>query len=178
MWFAFNSGYYDLWLQPTYYFILANHCCDLLSILDITIFDYNESFCAMVVVSVVICFQFWILRSLITTVVVRFMCSWLLWFAFNSGYYDLWLQPKRGNKEKRTVVICFQFWILRSLITTVVKCSYIILMLWFAFNSGYYDLWLQHVIIKNEQAISCDLLSILDITIFDYNYTTSFKWDI
>ena len=143
MWFAFNSGYYDLWLQ------LCPICgyefpgCDLLSILDITIFDYNT--------------------------LPSSHRPQPLWFAFNSGYYDLWLQQMitkktmtyscdllsilditifdYNNENEREiswlVVICFQFWILRSLITTTQQ----------ALNEIY----------------SCDLLSILDITIFDYN---------
>ena len=92
--------------------------CDLLSILDITIFDYNIWETIVKKDLVVICFQFWILRSLITTPVIKYRPSTLLWFAFNSGYYDLWLQPKKQKYARSTVVICFQFWILRSLITT------------------------------------------------------------
>ena len=144
MWFAFNSGYYDLWLQQGYFVTLTFSSCDLLSILDITIFDYNQLEAVLIKIGVVICFQFWILRSLITTDVVKSNNSLVLWFAFNSGYYDLWLQHEWVKADERLscdllsilditifdyntilwtkvrllVVICFQFWILRSLITT------------------------------------------------------------
>ena len=169
MWFAFNSGYYDLWLQLILQLIM--------------------------VCTVVICFQFWILRSLITTFLGQTVSRLWLWFAFNSGYYDLWLQlsflessinggcdllsilditifdyniQKWRHKHPR-VVICFQFWILRSLITTLSLIHIPMLTLWFAFNSGYYDLWLQPNVAALVPTGGCDLLSILDITIFDYN---------
>ena len=194
--------------------------CDLLSILDITIFDYNIIRVIHQATLVVICFQFWILRSLITTkfgktdiidllwfafnsgyydlwlqLLLQLYRLQMLWFAFNSGYYDLWLQQwKRiwwwtGSCDLLSilditifdynidwlantlsaVVICFQFWILRSLITTFFKRGWWVHQLWFAFNSGYYDLWLQQPAIIRVLQLSCDLLSILDITIFDYN---------
>ena len=144
LWFAFNSGYYDLWLQQMITKKTMTYSCDLLSILDITIFDYNNENEREIRWLVVICFQFWILRSLITTHLLFYFSKSLLWFAFNSGYYDLWLQRiflcnggsvccdllsilditifdyNSGGKIYvfLTVVICFQFWILRSLITT------------------------------------------------------------
>ena len=113
------------------------------SILDITIFDYNLPVWFYKALFVVICFQFWILRSLITTILPAFLicrCCDLLSilditiFDYNCGFKAI---------HDHVVVICFQFWILRSLITTILVSSVLNLSLWFAFNSGYYDLWLQ-----------------------------------
>ena len=56
-------------------------CCDLLSISVLTIFDNNRLGIRLGFSSVVICFQFQFLRSLITTTVIekdaRFSCDLL-----------------------------------------------------------------------------------------------------
>ena len=143
--------------------------CDLLSIFIITIFDNNGKSLDMYHFFVVICFQFLLLRSLTTTLHNSWKLGLLLWFAFNFYYYDLWQQrglwksfgsrccdllsifiitifdnnivfTKPINWE---VVICFQFLLLRSLTTTSLHIAKIGLLLWFAFNFYYYDLWQQ-----------------------------------
>ena len=118
---------------------------------------------------VVICFQFLLLRSLTTTILYPLVATWLLWFAFNFYYYDLWQQLRYNEfghpyscdllsifiitifdnnkfltmKFHRVVVICFQFLLLRSLTTTSNR--------------------------QEERLYGCDLLSIFIITIFDNN---------
>ena len=143
LWFAFNSGYYDLWLQLCRFCNAKTPCCDLLSILDITIFDYNRNFWLKYCTAVVICFQFWILRSLITTgstdLYDKLSCDLLSILDITIFDYNM----QELILQWCGVVICFQFWILRSLITTSP--------------------------VGDQPSASCDLLSILDITIFDYN---------
>jgi len=115
----------------------------LLSISDLTIFDNNLVRGACFDVTVVICFQFLILRSLITTYALKgaviLGCDLL-------SISDLTIFDNNKPalvKLAHAVVICFQFLILRSLITTQATIKHL--------------------------KTSCDLLSISDLTIFDNN---------
>ena len=74
------------------------------------------------------------------------------------------------------VVICFQLLVLRSLNTTCRICTNITWRLWFAFNYWYYDLWIQRHYFRLVNDISCDLLSITGITIFEYNIKQGRYW--
>ena len=175
--------------------------CDLLSILDRTIFDNNSLLRKASAFAVVICFQFLIGRSLTTTLLFSTFLQLQLWFAFNSWSDDLWQQQHKRmllsffscdllSILDRTifdnnnsimfgtaldVVICFQFLIGRSLTTTDSAWITPTKWLWFAFNSWSDDLWQQHVDADTLSVTSCDLLSILDRTIFDNN--TAFPKD-
>ena len=144
LWFAFNYWYYDLWIQLNSASLFSPFCCDLLSITGITIFEYNFLYLSMMVYRVVICFQLLVLRSLNTTLLQSQMTLFLLWFAFNYWYYDLWIQRGVGNLEVKH-------------------------RLWFAFNYWYYDLWIQLKQVFVSALQCCDLLSITGITIFEYN---------
>ena len=224
LWFAFNFWSYDLWIQLMHCWRCADNSCDLLSISDLTIFEYNPwppgCSCPAVVICfqflilrslnttpftnpslwtgcdllsisdltifeyngwlntihdkiVVICFQFLILRSLNTTNALLNYDILMLWFAFNFWSYDLWIQHQSHSYTPCAVVICFQFLILRSLNTTFCNRSGLPAWLWFAFNFWSYDLWIQQVFTGAYQIIGCDLLSISDLTIFEYNFDRS-----
>ena len=67
LWFAFNFYYYDLWQQLRRLWLARAWGCDLLSIFIITIFDNNSGERPINSLTVVICFQFLLLRSLTTT---------------------------------------------------------------------------------------------------------------
>ena len=123
MWFAFNYWYYDLWIQPLFR-VLNTH-------------------------QVVICFQLLVLRSLNTTPILINDnvngCDLLSITGITIFEYNI----IKFRKQTKIVVICFQLLVLRSLNTTMNIGDTKALMLWFAFNYWYYDLWIQQNILIN-----------------------------
>ena len=165
MWFAFNLFFDDIWYNIywcrccrnrvviCFQFVLwryliqcrqikssTHYCCDLLSICSLTIFDTIRR-CGI-------------------------RPAYMLWFAFNLFFDDIWY----NNAAERTwillVVICFQFVLWRYLIQllrTVLNTSSVVICFQFV-------LWrylIQYTFKPVHQFFCCDLLSICSLTIFD-----------
>ncbi len=165
LWFAFNLFFDDIWyntklLQPIltlvvicFQFVLWRyliqlqyrrhqplHCCDLLSICSLTIFDTTILFlnkrgvsCDLLSICSLTIFD--------TTEELTYKPTESLWFAFNLFFDDIWYNLIFKLTDWMNVVICFQFVLWRYLI--------------------------QPLLFLNKRGVRCDLLSICSLTIFD-----------
>ena len=169
LWFAFNFSSFYLWYQLQDCEKAKEDSCDLLSISVLSIFDTN---------------LLWVINK-----------TGKLWFAFNFSSFYLWYQhsislilvgigcdllsisvlsifdtnSKVFVENSGLVVICFQFQFFLSLIPTWMKLISQSIQLWFAFNFSSFYLWYQQPLLSRYDELSCDLLSISVLSIFDTN---------
>ena len=108
---------------------------------------------------VVICFQISIFEPLKTALTAKARTKLPLWFAFKLVSLNHWKQPKRRNKVRKFVVICFQISIFEPLKTAVWFFILLVFLLWFAFKLVSLNHWKQPLLVAILLQPSCDLLS-------------------
>jgi len=141
----------------------------LLSISVLSIFDTNKYKGRTTGWYVVICFQFQFFLSLIpTTQDIRFN-RFKLWFAFNFSSFYLWYQHIRLSKACIARCDLLSISVLSIFDTNIIADTFLKTWLWFAFNFSSFYLWYQLLTAAFTQLISCDLLSISVLSIFDTN---------
>ena len=108
---------------------------------------------------VVICFQISIFEPLKTALTAKARTKLPLWFAFKLVSLNHWKQPKRRNKVRKFVVICFQISIFEPLKTAVWFFILLVFLLWFAFKLVSLNHWKQRNEANERRKPCCDLLS-------------------
>ena len=113
---------------------------------------------------VVICFQISIFEPLETTTDQEAAAVALLWFAFKLVSLNHWKQPVLFQKNKDSVVICFQISIFEPLETTKQHGGGFHRELWFAFKLVSLNHWKQQVRIQtnNTFVVICFQISIFE----------------
>ena len=120
--------------------IYKSDCCDLLSICSLTIFD--------------------------TILCLTSATEFMLWFAFNLFFDDIWYNTEKNGLNHLEVVICFQFVLWRYLIQSG-RREYQPLTVVICFQFVLWRYLIQCFIVKQSAVERCDLLSICSLTIFD-----------
>ena len=143
LWFAFNLSSFYFWLQLTLFSWRRLLCCDLLSILVLSIFGYNN--------------------------IIYYANAGWLWFAFNLSSFYFWLQHQIRQWVSLQSCDLLSILVLSIFGYNKQECTTDSPVLWFAFNLSSFYFWLQQALLNKEASDGCDLLSILVLSIFGYN---------